>query len=137
MIVGLYALAFQTIFNFIICYFADTVTYASLNIANILYDMNWYEFSIEERKLILIMIQRAQITFHFKGNNSIACSLHTFLKVTFIGEIFLDSTINIKIIFLDCKIGIFLLCFLQNGQIYSKQINKFVILMILWINKRF
>lgn len=83
MIVGLYALGFQTVFNFIICYFADTVTYASLNVANVLYDMNWFEFPIEERKHILIMIQRAQTHFHFKGNDSIVCSLPTFLKVQF------------------------------------------------------
>lgn len=129
MIVGLYALAFQTIFNYILGYFSDKVSFASLNVANIVYDMNWFKFSVEEQKLILIMIQRAQTQFHFRGNDSIVCSLHTFLKVTsFVGIIFLlnDSIILnkcLKFYFPDCQIGFFLLRVFQNDKTFSGQVT--------------
>lgn len=98
-VVGLYALAFQTMFNFFLGYFADKFTSASLNVTNIVYAMNWFEFPVKEQKLILIMIQRAQIQFHFKGNDTIVCSTHKFVQVCclayFLVEIFFCSSYSI------------------------------------------
>lgn len=76
------ALFTQTVFNFIICYFADIVTGASLNVAETLYNVDWFEFPVKEQQMISFMIRRAQIPFHFRGNNSITCSMQTFLRVS-------------------------------------------------------
>lgn len=76
------ALFLQTVFNFIICYFADTVTSASLNVADTLYNVDWFEFPVKEQQMISFMIRRAQIPFHFRGNNSITCSMQTLLRVS-------------------------------------------------------
>lgn len=68
-------------FNFIFCYFAESVTSRSFEIAEIVYDVTWYEFSMDSRRLIKLWIQRAQKPFYFKGLGMVTCSMETFLAV--------------------------------------------------------
>lgn len=90
------ALFLQTVFNFIICFFADIVTSASLNVSDTLYNVDWFEFPIKEQQMISFMIRRAQIPFHFRGNNSITCSMQTFLRVSVQSNIINESNDYVK-----------------------------------------
>lgn len=54
-LIAINALVVQTVFNFTICYFADIVTNASLSIANILYNVEWFIFPISEQYLIKLL----------------------------------------------------------------------------------
>lgn len=76
-----YALLIHTILNLGICYFTDAITFASSDVGNVLYDLDWVDFPIKEKQRVLFMIQRAQRPFYFKGNNSVVCSLQTISKV--------------------------------------------------------
>lgn len=80
-IVSLYTIFLQTVLNFIICYFSDKVSTASLHIANQLYNIDWFQFPIKERLMILMMIKRTQMIFYFRGNGSYECSIKKFMRV--------------------------------------------------------
>lgn len=86
-LLALNVLFLQTVFNFIICYSADIVTSASLNVADTLYNVDWFEFPVKEQQMISFMIRRAQIPFYFRGNDSITCSMQTFLRVNVVNSI--------------------------------------------------
>lgn len=71
----------QILLNYISCYHANNVTVKSSSVADIAYDMRWYMFPVQEQRLIIRMIQRAQKPFHLMGFGIVDCTLATFLKV--------------------------------------------------------
>lgn len=67
---------------YLYCYIAERVSYRLTNIGDIAHNMNWLNFPFASRKHLLLIIQQAQIPFHFSGLKLIDCNLPTFAKVS-------------------------------------------------------
>lgn len=90
-IMALNGVMLQSIFNFVLCKYADSVTEASFAVTFLFYQLEWYRFGVKEQKLLRQSIQRAQQIFGFKGNGIIDCSQETFLAVW---RVLFESTLN-------------------------------------------
>lgn len=73
----------QTIFCYVLCFFATKITYIVDEFSLITYDSNmWYNFRLREQKYILLMLQRSQQSFRFTGLGIINATMATFLNVS-------------------------------------------------------
>lgn len=70
-------------YTFILCYFANLSTYSMSELANVVYESNWYYQSARIQKLQKLMIARAQKPNVFMGFKIIYCSLEAFTRVIF------------------------------------------------------
>lgn len=73
----------QIIYIYFFCRYADNATHRSLKVTDIVYTSNWYQFPIEYQRFIQIWIQRSQKTYIFDGLGLFACSLPTFMAVSY------------------------------------------------------
>lgn len=61
---------------------SENLTTKSYDIANITYlDLQWYNLTVSQQKLLVLPIIRAQKTFRLEGFGILDCSLEMFLKV--------------------------------------------------------
>lgn len=70
----------STLFTF--CYFGKLSTTSFENMADCMYENNWYEWSIESQKHIVIMIMNAQRSIYYHGFGVALLNLETFTKVS-------------------------------------------------------
>lgn len=68
---------------YLLCYFASSAIDRISNIQRCVYDLNWYNFSPELQKFIILIMAQSQRRIYFDGLNLIRCTLATFWKVTF------------------------------------------------------
>lgn len=71
----------STLFTF--CYFGKLSTTSFENMADCMYENNWYEWSIESQKHIVIMIMNAQRSIYYHGFGVALLNLETFTKVSY------------------------------------------------------
>lgn len=74
-------ITYHTINNYLLCFFVTTATTNALSIADIAYEMSWYQASQYENYVIQMVIMRSQEPFELTGLGVFVCSLGTFLKV--------------------------------------------------------
>lgn len=65
-----------------LCYAATMTTTSSLQMAEIIYNANWYNFPHELRKYLPLMIARSQLEISFYGFGIVVCNLKNFVKVS-------------------------------------------------------
>lgn len=75
-------LPFFTLQNYILCYFATTLTLNVESADGIIYGVPWYEMSRREQVFVQLIIQRSQKVFEIKGLSIFSCSLASFQKVS-------------------------------------------------------
>lgn len=64
------------------CHFSEYIASRVTGLGSILYESSlWLRMSIEEQKVVWLMIVRSQNSFHLSGFGIIECSLSTFLVV--------------------------------------------------------
>lgn len=66
---------------FMFCYFGKLSTTSFEDMADCLYENNWYKWSIESQKCVQIMIQIAQRPIYYHGFRVCILNLETFTKV--------------------------------------------------------
>lgn len=71
----------QTSLNLIACYFGDNLSRDLLDVADVSYNIIWYQFALKERTFLPWIIRRSQIPFQLTGFKLIDCSMSTFMKV--------------------------------------------------------
>lgn len=71
----------QMLVNYIFSTHANKLSLCSSGIADIAYESFWYTMSINQQKLILFTIQRAQVPYFLHGYNMFRCSMQTFQEV--------------------------------------------------------
>lgn len=71
----------QLLVNFIFSSYANNLTLCSVGIADIAYSSNWYELPLNQRNLILFVIQRSQKIFFLNGYHMFNCSMETFQQL--------------------------------------------------------
>lgn len=74
-------LAFQTIINYMLCYYATTLTINVVSIGDRIYDLQWYNLARNEQFIVHMLIRRSQKPFELKGLGVFVCALQTFLLV--------------------------------------------------------
>lgn len=67
---------------FIYCYFGQNVTTKFSEVADIFYELHWYDYPMTEQKYVIMMLTRAQRPFYFSGYFISSCSLPTFKLVS-------------------------------------------------------
>lgn len=67
--------------TFVCFYIAEWISIYMLDIADIFYDSPWYRLPVEQQKLLVLPIQRAQRQFRLKGLGMFDCSLAVFSSV--------------------------------------------------------
>lgn len=72
----------QTIFCYVLCYFATKITYIVGEISTITYGSLWYNYPVKEQNFLLLMLQRSQQEFRFTGFGIINATMATFLSVS-------------------------------------------------------
>lgn len=72
--------------NFTYCLLAEQVTDNLLHVGDILYDSPWYRLPLQQQKLLIIPIQRAQREFRLKSLRLINCSLAVFSAVSILSS---------------------------------------------------
>lgn len=80
-LINIYCLLTSLVFNFFICSYSEDLTQRSLDVADIIYDSNWYRLQYKQQKLLIMSIQRSQRIFRLKGFQIVDCSMEIFLKV--------------------------------------------------------
>lgn len=74
-------LAFQSILNYMLCYYVTTITINVMSIGDKIYDLRWYQLSHSEQYIVRMLIRRSQKPFELKGLGVFVCSLETFVLV--------------------------------------------------------
>lgn len=64
------------------CYFGSIATERIASIADIVYAANWYDYTPELRKHIILIVARSQEPVYFTGLGLIHCTVETFGKVS-------------------------------------------------------
>lgn len=82
-VINLFCLELELLLNYVSCYYAQSVTTKSYEIADLFYNTSWYELSIEQQKMIGLTIQLGQKPVYLKGYDIFICCMETFLTVTF------------------------------------------------------
>lgn len=67
--------------TFAYCFLSDKVTSRLLEVDDAFYDCAWYDLAVDEQKLLISIIRRAQREICFDGFGIIQCTLQTFLSV--------------------------------------------------------
>lgn len=67
--------------NFILCYYADNLTNHACGIGDEMYNSLWFEMPVQQQKLLLMPICRAQIVFRLKGLGIFTFSLENFARI--------------------------------------------------------
>lgn len=80
-IVSFYELLCSVIPTFIYSYIANEVMSSLLYVGDIFFECPWYELTPNQQKLLILVIERAQVKFYFDGFSLVHCSLHTFTSV--------------------------------------------------------
>lgn len=80
---------------YLFCYFATRTTNRVLTIGNSVYDLDWYEYSADLQKYIILIIARSQKNVHFSGFSVVGCTLVVFGQVRNSQDILFE--------FLDCN----------------------------------
>lgn len=66
----------------VLCHHSENLTTKSYEIGNITFlDLQWYNLSVSQQKLLVLPIARAQKTYRLEGFGIFDCSLEMFLKV--------------------------------------------------------
>lgn len=65
----------------LICYFGTFATDRIELVADMAYDTNWYEYPVDVRKHIVLVIARAQMPVYFMGHGVVRATLEVFGKV--------------------------------------------------------
>lgn len=68
--------------TFVYCYLAEEVTSCLSDIGNTFYQSIWYEWSAEQQKMIVLIINRTRKAFRLKSMGLIDCSLYVFSSVS-------------------------------------------------------
>lgn len=80
-LINIYCLLTSLVFNFFICSYSEDLTQRSFDVAEIIYDSNWYQLQYKQQKLLIMSIQRSRRIFRLKGFQIVDCSMEIFLKV--------------------------------------------------------
>lgn len=68
--------------TFFYCKLSECITSDLHEVGDVFYNMPWYELPLEQQKLLVPTIQRAQRGVCLTGFGVVACSLPAFLKVS-------------------------------------------------------
>lgn len=63
---------------FSLCYFADSATDRIKFIQRSVYDLNWYNFPLKQRKYFILILAQSQECVSFDGLYLVHCNLVTF-----------------------------------------------------------
>lgn len=66
---------------FLFCYFGDDVTYRFGNVGDSIYQLKWYNYSLELQQCLPMMISISRKPVYLKGFASIQCTCEMFKKV--------------------------------------------------------
>lgn len=67
---------------YVICFYADNLSSRSAEVAGIMSgDLMWYKLTIQQQKMMCIIIRRAQKNFTLNGYGIFDCSMEVFLNV--------------------------------------------------------
>lgn len=78
-------LSVQTTEYFLFCYGGELITFESFNVSVAIQESSWYYLKPSYRKVLLLMMVRAQKPLYFSGIVLVA-SMKTFLAVCFVSE---------------------------------------------------
>lgn len=78
---SLNCLLVQIYLNFTFCSYADNMSRRTSGVADIVYNSIWYKLPATDRKLLTLIIMRAQVPFYLNGFHLFNCSLNSFQKV--------------------------------------------------------
>lgn len=68
---------------FVYCFLGKVATESYENMADCLYDCNWFEYPIDLQKCLIRMIQNTQQSLYYHGFDVAVLNLTTFSKVIF------------------------------------------------------
>lgn len=66
---------------YILCYFVSSSTLNVMTIADMLFDLFWYQLPHDEQCIVQLIISRAQKPYEIKGLGVLACSLDVYSMV--------------------------------------------------------
>lgn len=69
------------VWPYFFCYFASFVIDRMANIQHTVYNLNWLDFPIEQRKYFIVIMAQSQRNVRFHGLKLVSCSLPIFVKV--------------------------------------------------------
>lgn len=81
MLFHIFSVAYSLSWTVFLCYFANFATDQVTAIGNTLYNSNWFEYTIDVQKYVILMIARSQEAIHFTGFNLFPCTLEMLGKV--------------------------------------------------------
>lgn len=71
-----------TVTMLLMCYLSHKITTELFEISDIIYQSSWYEYSEPSKRLLLLMMMKAQRPVEFSGFGLINSSLETYLKAS-------------------------------------------------------
>lgn len=80
---AIYEILMSTLPTFAYCYLSNKVTTRLLEVGDVFYGCVWYDLGVDQQKLFVSIIQRAQLDICFDGFGIIQCTLQSFSSVHF------------------------------------------------------
>lgn len=77
-LIGMFSILLPTFFY---CLLSERVTYALDLVGDAFYECSWYRLRLDQQRLFLLPILRAQRSFQIMGLGIVGCSLGAFLSV--------------------------------------------------------
>lgn len=68
-------------FLYLFCYLADETSMSCQQISSVAYELKWYNYSLDLRSFVQLIIMRAQKPCYFHGLNIISITVASFAKV--------------------------------------------------------
>lgn len=82
MIMNLNGLLNQILFNYVTCHYATNATQRVYSITDLVYASKWYMLPVNEQRLLILILNRAQKPPLLQGYGIITCSMASFLRVS-------------------------------------------------------
>lgn len=73
---------FEIVICCAVCYIASMFAIKSQQIADIIYNHEWYELSMKHQKMIIVIVRQGQMPYMLNGLGLFDCSLETFAVVS-------------------------------------------------------
>lgn len=80
-LIGMFSILLPTFFY---CLLSERVTHALDLVGDAFYECSWYRLRLDQQRLFLMPILRAQRSFQIMGLGIVGCSLGAFLSVNFL-----------------------------------------------------
>lgn len=71
------------VFPYVLCDSATRATFEIVNIAGTVYSSKWYNYPLNVRRHLILIMAQSQKPLVFRGLKIVSCSLEVFMKVNF------------------------------------------------------